>query len=153
MTMTTPLLWISDVLKLDFEAASDHYKTVRVMGTIVSVRSVSRDTKIIYDVDDGTGNIKVVQFVSNSDDVPKEQYATSDQMQTGLARKMQDFVGANLWPQIGQTVDVKGRPQMFNGMTEILCYTRRHVLDLNAEVERMLMVHKICQSNVYSSEI
>ena len=97
-------------------------------------------------MDDGTGNIKVVLFIPS--DRPKDFGQFGDSI---LAEKLKKSFIACGSPQIGQTVDIKGTPQVRYGVTEIKCiYAPRLVLDPNDEVERMFIVDKLRHSNIYS---
>ena len=105
--------WISQI--------NQESQVVNVMGTIVDIlccppQFPSRKP-IIYQIDDGTGVIKIVYFPPQ-----KELYQAFD---------------------VGTTVDVKGTVQMFQNNAEIKAFRLRKVLDAKDEIDRMLVLDEL----------
>jgi len=156
-------LWISDVLKLfpDQQSIDDftQFKSITILGTIVNIQCVpnlesANDRRpIIYEIDDGTSVIKMVYFVQ--DKVIKQKEIGLESLSSTTLSKMVEKVQRTCFIQgpleIGETVEVKGFPQLFNGSTEMKAFRLRSVSNPNEEVDRMFLVSQLRKSELYSN--
>lgn len=127
--MKNVMLWISDVLKLE-----EKIKSVCIMGTIVNIlytpfvsSDVPTTKPTVYEIDDGTGVLRVVHF-PQSNKGPKKGPL-----------------------EIGTTVEVRGVPQFFRDQLEVKAFSVKIVEDPNDEVERMLVVDEFRQTSSFQS--
>lgn len=154
-------VWISDALRA-FQEQEDieklaTFKGIGVMGTIVNIvysPSADKNRPHVYLVDDGTGVIRVVHFLQAKMAKQNEVYNVakivkdSGGKMSNLARKVEDTCVVKTL-EIGDTVEVKGVPQVYQGMTEIKAHTVRLVQDLNQEAERMVVVDQLRSAKIY----
>ena len=137
--LKTPMLWISDASKLGLEV-----KSLCLMGTIVNVvyapyaitDDVEQDNGInfqrqvlnkpaIYEIDDGTGVMRVVHFPQKT---------------------------TKKWPlEIGTAIEVRGVPQIFRENLEVKAFSVKVFDHPNDEVERMAIVNQFRQTTAFQS--
>jgi len=136
--LKTPMLWISDAFKLGLEV-----KSVNLMGTIVNVLyapyAITDETgqddsnfqrqvlnkPAIYEIDDGTGVMRVVHFPQKT---------------------------TQKWPlEIGTAIEVRGVPQIFRENLEVKAFSVKVFEHPNDEVERMALVNQFRQTSVFQS--
>lgn len=145
-------LWISDLLKLDLQSL----KNVVILGTIVNIQLApcfdqpdhQFKRPIIYEVDDGTAVIKVVQFVK--DIIEKQKAENLNDLNGVLSEKIQQKCVMRGPFEVGTTVEVKGVPHLFEGNVELKAYRVRQVDDASDEVERMFVVDAL-RKQLYSA--
>ena len=132
------MLWISDAFKLGLEV-----KSVNLMGTIVNVLyapyaitdDVDQDQgnlqrqvlnkPAIYEIDDGTGVMRVVHFPQKT---------------------------TQKWPlEIGTGIEVRGVPQIFRENLEVKAFSVKVFEHPNDEVERMAIVNQFRQTSAFQS--
>ena len=132
------MLWISDAFKLGLEV-----KSVNLMGTIVNVLyapyAITDETgqddsnfqrqvlnkPAIYEIDDGTGVMRVVHFPQKT---------------------------TQKWPlEIGTAIEVRGVPQIFRENLEVKAFSVKVFEHPNDEVERMALVNQFRQTSVFQS--
>ena len=133
-----PMLWISDAFKLGLEV-----KSVNLMGTIVNVLyapyAITDETgqdgnnfqrqvlnkPAIYEIDDGTGVMRVVHFPQKT---------------------------TQKWPlEIGTGIEVRGVPQIFRENLEVKAFSVKVFEHPNDEVERMAIVNQFRQTSAFQS--
>ena len=137
--LKTPMLWISDAAKLGLEV-----KSLCLMGTIVNVvyapyaitDEVGQDNggtfqrqvlnkPAIYEIDDGTGVMRVVHFPQKT---------------------------TQKWPlDIGTAIEVRGVPQIFRDNLEVKAFSVKVFEHPNDEVERMAIVNYFRQTSAFQS--
>ena len=136
--LKTPMLWISDAFKLGLEV-----KSVNLMGTIVNVLyapyAITDETgqdgsnfqrqvlnkPAIYEIDDGTGLMRVVHFPQKT---------------------------TQKWPlEIGTGIEVRGVPQIFRENLEVKAFSVKVFEHPNDEVERMAIVNQFRQTSAFQS--
>jgi DNA/RNA endonuclease YhcR with UshA esterase domain len=116
----------------------------------------------IYEVDDGTGVIRVVHFLQQNlalqshQGVAKclkdcEKQGHLSQGLFSLLNKTEKFAERKAI-SIGTTVEVKGVAQIFRDQTEIKAFKVREVLDAQDEVQRMLVVSELRSQKVYQED-
>ena len=132
------MLWISDAFKLGLEV-----KSVNLMGTIVNVLyapyAITDETgqddsnfqrqvlnkPAIYEIDDGTGVMRVVHFPQKT---------------------------TQKWPlEIGTAIEVRGVPQIFRENLEVKAFSVKVFEHPNDEVERMAIVNQFRQTSAFQS--
>ena len=136
--LKNPMLWISDAFKLGLEV-----KSVNLMGTIVNVLyapyAITDETgqddsnfqrqvlnkPAIYEIDDGTGVMRVVHFPQKT---------------------------TQKWPlEIGTAIEVRGVPQIFRENLEVKAFSVKVFEHPNDEVERMAIVNQFRQTSAFQS--
>ena len=170
-------LWVSDVFKVfksqeDIDKKLVKFKNISVLGTIVNVEMSpnlyegSNDKRpVVYQVDDGTGVIRVVYFIH--DKVARQRKTIDlDQCQGPLRDGVANQCLINGPLKAGATVHVKGVPHIDDqrrrttvvleddcettSNTTIKAYAVRLLVDPNDEIERMFLVDKLRKSELYS---
>ena len=137
--LKTPMLWISDASKIGLDI-----KSVCLMGTIVNVvyapYAISDEIDqedngnyqrqvlnkpAIYEIDDGTGVMRVVHFPQKT---------------------------TKKWPlEIGTAIEVRGVPQIFRDNLEVKAFSVKVFEHPNDEVERMAIVNQFRQTSAFQT--
>ena len=140
-------MWIADVLQ-QFKILDDiqckvkdnvNLKGITIMGTVVHViRSppLSETTKnmpFIFDVDDGTGVLRVVYFSQSPIPSPNRSLNAGGEL---LANLLDTLIDSSDPIHVGHTLEVKGMPQIFTTSVEVKAFAIRQVIDPNDEIDR-----------------
>ena len=158
-------LWASEIRALEVEP--EERQNVCLLGVVVHVNAPAdlEDSRkpISYQVDDGTGVIRVSHFLqkrlveqgeTNLVDRMEHSRALSRRLMEAephmeeslksVAKEVSEMVESSRseFP-IGTCVEVKGRVQKFNEQNEVLAFTVRKVEDANIELDRILTMEKI----------
>ena len=141
-------MWIADIFQ-QFKTDEDiqckvkndvNLKGITVMGTIVNVicspsPENPRTLPFIFDIDDGTGVIRVVYF--NSSSIPLSSTLPPTNGLRSLWFKVIGACDLQRLLQVGHTLEVKGVPQMYSSNVEMKAFAVRQVIDPNDEIDRM----------------
>jgi hypothetical protein len=147
-------LWISDLKKLNVSQTAEDVKSFSVMGVVVNVMAPcdleTSNRPIGYHVDDGTGVIKVCQFLRNR--IQNQNAKGYDKMLPSSDPFLAELAASRCAFPVGTCVEAKGKLQEYRGETEMLAFSVRRVDDPNQEVERMEVVAGLRRDKIYPEE-
>ena len=152
-------VWITDLQSIPEHPSN--ISTFNIMGTVVGCISPANledsSRPIGYKIDDGTGVIKVVQFIQNRIRKQNDRKLMNVLRSSGNAsgneefvaktRKMLEVSRSNF--NIGTIVEAKGKLQFFRGEAELMAFSVREVQEMNSEIERTILMAKMKEDNLY----
>ena len=141
---------------------------VSLMGVVVAVSAPpSQDTKkpVLYHVDDGTGVIKVAHFMrrqaaaatatarktEEAGDIDARGMRHGEAFEALLEETKRQVSAWGAPRPVGSCVEVKGRPQVFRGETEVLAFSVR-LASPTEELERTARMAKLREEGIYPKD-